>query len=305
MHFIDQGEIEFDLPNDWVDVVASAWTYVNKKEDDAEQAVSDHSIGKDWDVETLREKVLVARVAARKKAITAKNTVWSKLSSLLSEQSAGKCWYCETNEIRSDNPIDHYRPKNNVKECSDHPGYWWLAFDWKNYRYACTYCNSRRVGVDTSGGKQDHFPVFMPPGWNQRKADENVEKPMLLDPIESHDCLLLTFNSNGEACATSDDESSEDYLKATKSIELYHLNHQPTTRERKVILHKIGRLISSTNELISSGINENSDAIKGNKIELFRLIRPTCKSTKFNTAAKIYLRQYEANDWVKDILDRA
>ncbi len=36
--------------------------------------------------------------------------------------------------------------RGSVLENSENEGYWWLAFDWKNYRYFCTWCNQRRIG---------------------------------------------------------------------------------------------------------------------------------------------------------------
>ena len=306
MRFIDQEEIELDLPGNWEQTVDTAWAYVNRKINEAEQAINNQAVVKGWEGEILQQKIDAAKTKARKAAFTYKSTVWSSLKDVLAEPSKGKCWYCETNEIRSDNPIDHFRPKNRVSDCIDHPGYWWLAFDWKNYRYTCTYCNSRRVEVDTAGGKHDHFPIFIPPDWNKRPEDTNVERLMLLDPIDDNDYKLISFNDNGEACSVVDDEDSEEYKKVEKSIELYHLNHKPTTRARRVIFQRIRSLVSSTNELLDEGIDEKSESIRTSRKELIRLIRPECKSTKFNTAARIYLKMFEDdNQWVKDILDRA
>lgn len=305
MRFVDKDEIEADLPGDWDAKVQSAWEYLEGKVAEAEQAILDKAEEKGWAGEELQGKIDTAKVKARKAAISYKR-IWADLSDLLSEQTKGKCWYCETNECRSDNPIDHFRPKNKVAECDGHPGYWWLAFDWKNYRFSCTYCNSRRVEVDTSGGKQDHFPIFFPPGWNQCETDSNAERPMLLDPFDEDDCKLITFNDNGEARPVVSDEKSENYTKAYTSIELYHLNHKPTARARKIIFQKIRTLVSGTNELLDQGVDEKTNAIKASKKELIRLIRHECKSTKFNTAARIYLMKFEdENAWVKDILDRA
>lgn len=306
MRFIDQQEIELDLPANWNETVQAAWVHVDNKVEQAGQCIIDKAADEGWEGEVLAQKIIDAKVTARKKAITYKGSVWSGLRDQLAEPSKGKCWYCETNEIRSDNPIDHFRPKNSVSECDDHPGYWWLAFDWKNYRYSCTYCNSRRVEVETAGGKQDHFPIFIPPDWNKCEADQNIERPMLLDPIDSDDCKLITFNNNGEVCSVVEDKDSDEYKRVEKSIELYHFNHKPTTRARRAIFQRIDTLISSTNNLIGEGVDEKSEAIKSNKTEIIRLIRPQCKSTKFNTAARVYLKRFEDQvQWVKDILDQA
>src|SRR3954447_3584099 len=87
--------------------------------------------------------------------------VWRDAGRAAARLTAGRCWYCDMRQVRSDMPVDHFRPKGRVAEEKSHPGYWWLAFDWKNFRYSCTFCNSRRVDVDSGseGGKQDHFPL--------------------------------------------------------------------------------------------------------------------------------------------------
>lgn len=171
-------------------------------------------------------------------------------------------------EDRSDNPIDHFRPKNKVVECDGHPGYWWLAFDWRNYRFTCTYCNSRRVNIETAGAKHDHFPLLQPAIWDMCETDCNNEKPTLLDPCDIDDCSLLTFNINDYASVITDDETLEEYIRAVRSIELYHLNYNPTKRARKIIYFKIRKLVTDINELINRGISENLDQIKAKKKNL-------------------------------------
>src|SRR5882724_5509637 len=157
MRFILQDDVHDRLPPHWNELVENANGYVERK------------------VTTAREEALVAgrstaeaeslALKARHQAINKKSSVWRAAEEALRLASYNKCWYCESLQERSDKPVDHFRPKNNVIEAKGHPGYWWLAFDWKNYRYSCTYCNSKRRDVDggTEGGKQDHFPILPPP----------------------------------------------------------------------------------------------------------------------------------------------
>ena len=110
---------------------------------------------------------------------------WQQLRKVLGDFLDGKCWYCESRLKRSPTPIDHYRPKNSVKEAPNHGGYWWLAYSWKNYRFACTHCNSygsaQSRGV--AGGKSDYFPL-----WDEKKratrpnSSLESEQPLILDP---------------------------------------------------------------------------------------------------------------------------
>src|SRR5688572_20560587 len=117
-------------------------------------------------------------------ALINKKRIWGQLNELLGKLSNEKCWYCESTQKRSDMAVDHFRPKNSVAE-DKADGYWWLAFDWKNYRYSCTYCNSRRVGDEgETGGKQDHFPLLGDRGTAEQSVKDldAREKPALLDP---------------------------------------------------------------------------------------------------------------------------
>ena len=117
--------------------------------------------------------------------------IWRELKDGLAELLHDKCWYCESPITRSDNAVDHFRPKNCVSDAiNQHDGYKWLAFDRFNFRYACTYCNSRRLGVNTAGGKADRFPLIDETSRVYSEGPIDQEYPMLLDP-----CVILPANS--------------------------------------------------------------------------------------------------------------
>ncbi len=115
----------------------------------------------------------------------------------------GKCAYCEapiTDYQHGD--IEHFRPKAGVTHENDrpvelcdedgnarldeqgrpvyHPGYYWLAYDWRNLLPACTKCNQP---ADISGrkiGKHNRFPVD---GRHAQHPDEVAnERPLLIHP---------------------------------------------------------------------------------------------------------------------------
>src|ERR1700684_3476119 len=68
--------------------------------------------------------------------------VWRELKDGLADLSNDKCWYCEMPVPRSDNAVDHFRPKGRMGDAAnEHNGYRWLAFERSNFRYACTFCN--------------------------------------------------------------------------------------------------------------------------------------------------------------------
>lgn len=160
--------------------------------------------------------------------------VWRELKDMLADLLHDKCWYCETPVERSDNAVDHFRPKNRVKDAErEHTGYRWLAFDLTNYRYACTFCNSRRKDVDggTAGGKSDRFPLVDEGARLYGPGPLAQECPALLDPCDVADHLLLGCRQeDGRPCSTSSDILNK--MRAELSIEIYHLHHEPTCKRR-------------------------------------------------------------------------
>ncbi len=115
----------------------------------------------------------------------------------------GKCAYCETNLTayqRGD--VEHFRPKGAVADEDDHPvvlrdedgkivrdengqpkshpGYYWLAYDWRNLLPACTLCNQSSTVDDRKIGKHDRFPVTGQHAWTPEEL--KTESPLLIHP---------------------------------------------------------------------------------------------------------------------------
>jgi uncharacterized protein (TIGR02646 family) len=126
----------------------------------------------------------------------------------------GKCAYCES-DIASNQPgdVEHFRPKSGVVDDHfkpirvhdekwgdiNHPGYYWLAYDWKNLFPACPDCNRyRKHGStkDSGAGKGGRFPVqgfrAAAPGQEAR------EQPLLVNPSETDPDDHFTFTESGK-----------------------------------------------------------------------------------------------------------
>lgn len=185
--------------------------------------------------------VSAAQPQQRSAEVNKRSHIWKELKDTLKKASHTKCWYCESIDSRSDNAVDHFRPKNAVAECPDHEGYWWLAFRWENYRFCCTCCNSRRVDQATGqgGGKANHFPLKDEGNRAKTPAHDLAnEEPLLLDPTVSGDAGLLWYDETGRAmpnpvCGT--DGESYPHNRARTSIALYHLNHTDVVERRKAL----------------------------------------------------------------------
>jgi uncharacterized protein (TIGR02646 family) len=199
-------------------------------------------VGWTGDVAIARAEVAAlanAHRADRNKMINkhAKKT-WRKLKRLLARLNYNKCWYCDCRQTRSNNNIDHFRPKGAVYEVPAHPGYWWLAFELSNFRFSCTFCNARVEDEITGnvGGKQENFPLFG--DYRQMGPNDAVgqEDPVLLDPTRDLDVGMLTWTIDGMPAPRYDKILNERWFeKAAKSIELYNLNHYQLVGQIKVI----------------------------------------------------------------------
>ena len=232
--------------------------------------------------------------------------VWRELKEQLADLLFRKCWYCETQVHRSDNNVDHFRPKGRVSDAdSPHPGYWWLAFDKSNFRYACTYCNSRRKGVDseTVGGKADRFPLIREENRLYSEGNLAQEEPVLLDPCVPTDCNLLGCQKeDGKPCATSDDLT--DKFRAEETIEILHLHYEPTCKTRHTEAVKLYADIEE-------GKRRFVEVAKGNLHKedfvevLKRIIRMIALDAPFSGDMRFLLRGERSNDhpWIQNLLD--
>jgi uncharacterized protein (TIGR02646 family) len=233
---------------------------------------------------------------ARKAAITAglnlpaRAQIWRDLASQMSALKNGKCWYSESRNPTADKNVDHFRPKNRVMEDPTHEGYWWLAFDWRNFRYSSQWCNQRRVDRNggTSGGKADHFPLCNGGIRARREADDiHLETPELLDPIDPEDWKLLTFSQDGRPIPTAA-AGTIAHERATISIDVYHLHCKDLVDDRRVVAGQIQRLVQELENLLPSIDNPKMrDLYKKREVELLRAIDHNCD---YSAAARAYAR---------------
>ena len=96
----------------------------------------------------LEELKTAPNAAARNKIIDDNNKVWGELKDWLLDLSHQKCWFSEAKDCFSHWDVEHYRPKKSAKDKdgTEHGGYWWLAFDWQNFRI-CGNAGNRKKGT--------------------------------------------------------------------------------------------------------------------------------------------------------------
>jgi 5-methylcytosine-specific restriction endonuclease McrA len=234
------------------------------------------------------------------------DAIWRELKDGLANLLHDKCWYCETPVERSDNAVDHFRPKNRVSDAAmPHPGYRWLAFDETNYRYACTYCNSRRKDVEggTAGGKADRFPLINEPQRVYVAGSVALEQPSLLDPCEISDWRLLgCHQENGQPCATGTDLIAKQ--RAELSIEIYHLHHEPTCKRRHAVAVQLMSDVDEAKRLFDLATQEPGRATDF-KAAAARLRRAIDRDSPYSGDMHFLLRgqRSDAHLWIQELLE--
>lgn len=152
-----------------------------------------------------------------------------------------KCWYSEVPLDGADPNVDHFRPKGRVVEI-DHstlektgdksPGYWWLAFEPKNYRLSCMHSNQRRVDEETEGGKWDFFPVEGARAPEETEWDLIAEDVLPFDPCCAMDMALLWFSSDGTPTLKNSSPSDKEKRRLDVTVWLFHLNKAEIAKKR-------------------------------------------------------------------------
>ena len=88
-----------------------------------------------------------SKIKERNEYIDSNSAHWGELKEWLKVLSKGKCWFSEVRELYSHYDVEHFRPKKEAKNLDKtiRDGYWWLAFDYTNYRLCGNVGNRKKV----------------------------------------------------------------------------------------------------------------------------------------------------------------
>lgn len=238
----------------------------------------------------------------RRAIIDANHARWKAFRAPLETLLGQKCWYTESRNPGTDDDVDHFRPKGGVAECKEHGGYWWLAFDWRNYRLSCHRSNRlrRREDLGRTHGKGEHFPLLVEQDRWMAPADAYLERPSLLDPADPADPPMLTYSIDGTAAlhpAYDDDADARRRLEASR---LYlHLDSPAFVEDRASLYGTIATKVEKLDRLAADafvGDEAAKQTLKDAAQELIRLTRP---QMPYSRAAEAYIHIYRNRDWVQ------
>ncbi|MEJ5964583.1 hypothetical protein [Flavonifractor porci] len=216
-----------------------------------------------------------------------KHAIWSEFKEILIKYYGHICWYSECALTGSYGDVDHFRPKNKSTkangECILQDGYWWLAYDYLNYRLSCETCN-RPYG---EGGKRDIFPLKQGVDPSSPFARNEVDY-LLIDPCNYNDTKLVGFDENGSIIALSSDQWERTRVNVSRTV--YNWDLFNAARKRVRILCRTA-LIAFELEY-ANGSDRMLDTIEG----IFCLVddkTPYASFAKQYIALKIEGKPYE------------
>lgn len=133
----------------------------------------------------------------------------------------GKCAYCESLIVANQHgDVEHFRPKKGLTDADNrpialddgeeneiqHPGYYWLVYDWRNLLPSCVLCNQPNKqmidGKSIRFGKWNQFPVR---DYRASKPGQEVnEQALLINPIFENPKIHLEIDETGIFSAKTD-----------------------------------------------------------------------------------------------------
>jgi len=211
-----------------------------------------------------KPKEAEAKIAERNTFIDDHADHWGELKPWLLAISHGKCWFTEGREIASHMEVEHFRPKKVAKNLdkTQRDGYWWLAFNYVNYRIAGNVPNRKKGGW---------FPLHKDSLCSRFDAQcEESETQYLLDPIEQTDVELLAFNEEGNAIPVPGTTDPWQLERVDVSVKQLKLNeHDALPAARRTVWQAMTRAIDGFLDAKSKyrpGINPSPKAVMEEKL---------------------------------------
>lgn len=252
------------------------------------------------------DEVVVMNAIDRSNYINdAANKCWNESIFLeaLKEHGKRKCWYSEArSEVQLF--VDHFRPKLKVTRIGKsytyaeagtrplHTGYYWLTYNYRNYRISNNFTNKRKGGyfpLKTLSPSVETFPT----------GDITPEISMLLDPCIENDINLIMYNIIKPKPTYEITHNTHNYHRAEMSIMAYSLDDSLLQTLRKKTLKMCNNLYIEA----ENAFNANDwESLSINCSKLVDMLSPEAEFTMMIEHRLIGLNK----DWLEAyVLDQA
>lgn len=198
-----------------------------------------------------------------------KSSVWKQAKPQLRTETDGKCAYCEGKASHvAHGDVEHFRPKSV---------YWWLAYCYDNYVYACQICNQTFKGSNfpTTG------PAMQGPDVQPTATDAELDAlagALGPDPMNANQ--VSAFHTAGSA---EDAGIPEPY--ATDPERLFTWKVDGTLREVEIQARDASAAATRAEDAVTRFLGLNRDELKRWRYEIYdvaSLLTDTLKSGRLD-----------------------
>lgn len=197
---------------------------------------------------------------------------WRSIKRILIDTFGELCWYSDSSSEGHYLDVDHFRPKGSAKNGEGEQllegGYWWLAYDYGNFRLSCP-----RVNRD---GKRDCFPIED----DTVRGNIDLEKVILLDPCVESDTRLIGYREGGQIVPET--SNLLDQKRVEESVRVYGLNGFVSARNYVIV---DSRLLFDDYIVLLSRDVEEEDIVRWKE----RLKIILCRKRAYSSVAFNYL----------------
>lgn len=167
-----------------------------------------------------------------------------------------KCCFCE--KPIKNGAIEHYRPKKgwqqNVGDPITRPGYYWLAYRWKNLLLSCSDCNE-------SGQKGNLFPIdgiraLVP------TSNLNLELARLINPYEEDPSTFISFYKSDPISLHPKGNATIQVLKLKDRADIKEIRRDKFDLYSLAV--KVAKLPAPNNTFTQDDINEAKERVRSN-----------------------------------------
>lgn len=189
--------------------------------------------------ETLKKRVVEDGVRLRSKDFDSKYWRKDDVKRALYKMHRGKCCYCERKRDEKREPdVEHFRPKAKVSEAPEHPGYWWRAYEWDNYFFACKKCNQ--------GHKMSSFPLIEESMRCFRDNEElDQENPVLINPEKENPEDYIGFEWHYAYGVLVKAIGLDDGKRGEETIRITGINLGKIPEERAELIHSLQEIVDT------------------------------------------------------------
>lgn len=187
-----------------------------------------------------------------------------------------KCAYCERLiEEQADRRVDHFRPKKAMQTGEQHPGYYWLTYEWSNLVLSCDTCNRAKSNQFPVIGSRVTRPPSLAADWLPDSTCMRGEQPLLVNPEVDNPVDHFVFFPDGTI------KTKNESPRGDKTIKVCKLDRPSLNISRKKLIDVFRKFINKQALILFFKLDQGLDPSSQDfKDALFKTILADVQAAK-------------------------